>query len=89
MPTRILNCSTSLENYYLCIREKVAGFTNFGPQLGVQAYLAVKVEGVLYCGARFVLDEVTDYRPWPDGDRYVNCMFVYPKRDQLLQAGDG
>ena len=76
MTTRILNCSTSLENYYLCIREKVAGFTNRGPQPGDQVYLAVKVEGVLFCGARFVLDEVIDYRPWPDGDRYVNCMTV-------------
>lgn len=75
-PTRILNCSTSLENYYLCIREKVAGFTNRGPQPGDRVYLAVKVDGILYCGARFVLDEVTDYRPWPDGDRYVNCMTV-------------
>lgn len=39
-------------------------------------YLAVKIEGILYCGARFVLDEAADYRPWPDGGRYVNCMTV-------------
>lgn len=31
MPTtRILNCSTSLENCYLCIGESVAGFSNRG-----------------------------------------------------------
>lgn len=76
MPTRILNCSTSLENYYVCLRERVAGFSNRGPQPGDQVYLAVKVEGVLYCGARFVLDEVTDYRPWADGDRYVHCLTI-------------
>lgn len=32
MSTRILNCSTSPENYYLCIQEKVAGFSNHGPR---------------------------------------------------------
>lgn len=76
MSIRILNCSTSLENYYLCLREKVAGFSNRGPQSGDLVYLAVKVNKVLYCGARFVLDEVTDYRPWPDGERYVHSMTI-------------
>jgi hypothetical protein len=68
--TRILNCSTSLENYYLCIEEKVAGFVNRGPQSGDMVYLAVKQGKKLVCGARFVLDEVTDRKPWPDAESY-------------------
>jgi hypothetical protein len=39
--TRILNCSTSLENYYLYIEEKVAGFTRRGAQSGDQVYLTL------------------------------------------------
>jgi hypothetical protein len=77
MPTtRILNCSTSLENYYLCIEEKVAGFVNRGPQSGDQVYLAVKQGKKLLCGARFVLDEVTDQKPWPDAERFLHAMTI-------------
>ena len=46
--TRVLNCSTSLENYYICIEEKVAGFSNRGPQSGDQVYLAVKIGKTWY-----------------------------------------
>ena len=74
--TRILNCSTSLENYYICIGESVAGFSNRGPQSGDQVYLAVKHSKKLYCGARFILDEVTDRKPWPDAERYLHAMTI-------------
>ncbi len=74
--TRILNCSTSLENYYLCIEEKVAGFANRGPQSGDQVYLAVKRGKKLFCGARFILDEVTDQKPWADAERYVHSITI-------------
>lgn len=76
MKVRILHCSTSLENYYLCINEKVAGFTNRGPQTGDLIYLAVKVDKKTYCGARFILDEPTDYKPWADADSYVNALTI-------------
>ncbi|MBK8565053.1 MAG: hypothetical protein IPN76_17375 [Saprospiraceae bacterium] len=46
--TRILNCSTSLENYYLCIEEKVTGFTRRGAQSGDLIFLA---SGARSCSA--------------------------------------
>lgn len=77
MPTtRILNCSHSLENYYLCIEEKVAGFTRRGAQSGDQVYLAVKRGKKLFCGARFTLDEVTDRKPWADAENYVHALSI-------------
>gem|GEM_PF-1851770 len=39
MNIRILHCSTSLENYYLCLEHGVAGFGNRGPQVGDRVYL--------------------------------------------------
>jgi len=42
MNTRILHCSNSLENYYLCLEHRVAGFSNRGPQSGDQVYLKLK-----------------------------------------------
>jgi hypothetical protein len=74
--TRILHCSSSLENYYICINEKVAGFSNRGPESGDLVYLSIKIGKQSLCGARFYLDQVTDYRPWPDAERYVNCYTV-------------
>lgn len=43
MAVRILHCSKSLENYYLCLTEKISGFINRGPQPGDLIYLVVKV----------------------------------------------
>lgn len=74
MATRILHCSNLLENYRLCIEHNVAGFSNRGPQSGDQVYLVVKIDKVSYCGARFILDEPTDFKPWPDADNYVNVL---------------
>lgn len=76
MTTRILHCSTSLQNYSLCIEHKVAGFTNRGPQPGDLVYLVVKLGKHSLCGARFVLDEPTDNKPWEDADNYVNVLTV-------------
>jgi hypothetical protein len=74
--TRILHCSTSLENYYLCLEHRVAGFSNRGPQPGDQVYLVVKVGKKSLCGARFILEEPTDNKPWADADSYVNALSV-------------
>ncbi|MEL6670808.1 MAG: hypothetical protein AAFR61_01400 [Bacteroidota bacterium] len=76
MDVRILHCSNLLENYYTCINEKVAGFSNRAPQKGDLIYLVVKVGKVSYCGARFILDEITDYRPWKDGDKYIHSLSI-------------
>ena len=76
MNVRILHCSTSVENYQTCIEESVAGFTNRGPNTGDLIYLVVKVDKVNYCGARFVLDEITDHKPWSDADKYVHVLSI-------------
>jgi len=76
MNTRILHCSNSLENYYLCLEHRVAGFSNRGPQPGDLVYLVVKVGKKSLCGARFILDEPTDNKPWADADNYVNALSV-------------
>ncbi|NOS83740.1 MAG: hypothetical protein HOP31_01260 [Ignavibacteria bacterium] len=70
MATRILHCGNSIINYDICIEQKIAGFTTGGPSSGDLIYLVVKVKKKSLCGARFVLDEITDYKPWPDSERY-------------------
>lgn len=76
MSTRILHCSTSIENYNICIQQNVAGFLNRGPQPNDLVYLVVKVGKKTLCGARFKLDQKTDLKPWPDGDKYVNVLKI-------------
>lgn len=72
MGYRILHCGKSIRNLKLCIKHRVAGFTkNIGKQ-GDVIYLAVRLEkekrtvGI----ARGILGELTDLKPWPDGERY-------------------
>lgn len=86
MDIRISHCSTSLENYYICIEEKVDGFTNRGPNPGDLVYLVVKIGKTSYCGARFILDEITDYKPWPDAERYVHALTI--KEIELCEPFD-
>ncbi len=76
MSTRILHCSTSVENYNICIEQKVAGFSNRGPQPGDLIYLAAKVGKRTLCGARFKLDQVTNHKPWPNGERYIHTFGI-------------
>lgn len=54
----------------------MVGFTNRGPSEGDMVYLVVKVDGVTYCGSRFILDEVTDFKPWEDSERYVHALTI-------------
>ncbi|GAB3202776.1 hypothetical protein ABID22_001058 [Pontibacter aydingkolensis] len=74
MSTRILHCSTSVENYNICIEQQVAGFSHRGPQPHDLIYLVVKVGKKTLCGARFKLDKLTNLKPWPDGDRYKHTL---------------
>lgn len=76
MNSRILHCSTSLENYYLCLEHRVAGFTNRGPQVGDRVYLVVKVGKKSLCGARFILDEPADNKPWADADNFLHALSI-------------
>lgn len=76
MKVRISHCSVLVENYNLCLTDKVSGFTNRGAQSKDLVYLAVKIGKKSLCGARFILDEPTDYKPWKDAERYVNVFTV-------------
>lgn len=60
----------------MCIEHNVAGFSNKGPQHDDLVYLAVKVGKKSLCGARFKLNELTDLRPWTDGDRYNHVLSI-------------
>jgi hypothetical protein len=76
MNIRILHCSNNLDNYNLCIEEKVAGFSKRGAESGDLIYLSIKLGKKSLCGARFYLDQVTDFKPWADADRYINCFTI-------------
>ncbi len=76
MAVRILHCSKSSANYNLCLTEKVAGFINRGPQSGDLVYLVVKYGKQSMCGARFVLDQLTDNKPWEDSENYINTLTI-------------
>jgi hypothetical protein len=74
MATRILHCGNNVKNYNLCISEKVAGFRLRGAATGDILYLAVHVNNVSYCGAKGVLAEITEQRPWDDAELYKHCL---------------
>lgn len=70
MAVRILHCSDSLNNYNLCIKNEVTGFTNKTANEGDLIYLLVRYQNKTYCSARFVLGEETNSKPWPDSERF-------------------
>lgn len=76
--TRILHCGKLIENYYICIDEKVAGFSQKFRDggKGDTIYLAVKIGKKSLCGARGVLDDFTDNKPWKDSDKYIQCFKI-------------
>lgn len=76
MATRILHCGKSIENYHLCITEKVCGFTKRIAKEGDTIYIVVRKDKETVCGARAVLSSITDYKPWEDADRYVQCFML-------------
>ncbi|CAM4452469.1 hypothetical protein U9M73_12065 [Paenibacillus phoenicis] len=73
MGERILHCGTSLENYYTCVNQQVAGFTKRVANVNDRVYIVVKVGNKSLCGARGKLKEPTDFRPWKDSDQYPQC----------------
>ncbi|HEY5587598.1 MAG TPA: hypothetical protein VIK86_01430 [Candidatus Paceibacterota bacterium] len=75
---RIMHCGKSVENYHLCVTEKIAGFSQRFRVGGTgdMIYLAVKIGKQSLCGARGILDEVTDNKPWEDADKYIQCFKI-------------
>lgn len=76
MSTRILHCSNSVENYNICVEQRIAGFSHKGPQPEDLIYLAVRIGKKTLCGARFKLDKSTILNPWSDGERYTNRLSI-------------
>lgn len=76
MAVRILHCGKNKENYSICLKEKVFGFRNNGPNKDDEIYLVLKKDKITYCGARAVLSEITDYKPWPDSDSYSKSFTI-------------
>ena len=70
MNTRILHCGENLQNYYLCIENEVAGFSQLSPAPGDQIYLAIKVKGYSYIGAKGIIGEPINNRPWQNSQNY-------------------
>lgn len=75
---RIMHCGKSVENYHLCVTEKIAGFSQRFRTGGTgdMIYVAVKIGKQSLCGARGILDEVTDNKPWEDADKYIQCFKI-------------
>jgi hypothetical protein len=94
MAYRILHCGTSVANYNLCIKEKVAGFINRGPKTGDIVFLSVNVDKETLCGARGRLGDITDIKPWEDADRYPHALviedlqFCKPFKLRILRSVD-
>ncbi|WP_235070531.1 hypothetical protein [Turicibacter sp. TJ11] len=75
---RILHCGKLIDNYYLCVNEKVAGFSQkfrIGGT-GDLIYLSIKIGKESLCGARGVLGEITDIKPWEDSEKYIQCFKI-------------
>lgn len=75
---RILHCGNSIENYYTCINEKTVGFMKrFKENLkDTYIYLTVKAGNFSYCGARGILGELTECKPWGDAIEYKQCFKI-------------
>ena len=73
---RFFNCSKHMDNYIVSLENKVVGFTKRWGENGDIIYFVVKVNGVSVTGARGVLDEETDFKPWEDSEKYVQSYKV-------------
>jgi len=95
MNTRILHCGENLQNYFLCIENNVAGFSQLSPAIGDQIYLAIKIKGFSYIGARGIIGEPTTNRPWPNSQNYkfaftlTNIEYCKPFNIQTLSEFGG
>ncbi len=70
MNTRILHCGESLENYYLCLERKLAGFKTLSPATGDMIYFSVKLDGISYIGGRGIIEKPSAEIPWRNAQNY-------------------
>jgi hypothetical protein len=95
MNTRIHHYGENLQNYYLCIEQNVAGFSQLSPIEGDIIYLAIKVKDFSYIGARAIIELPTDNRPWPNNQNYkfaftlTNIEYCKPFNIQTLSEFGG
>lgn len=75
---RILHCGNSIENYYTCINEKTVGFMKRFKEnpKDTYIYLTVKAGNFSYCGARGILGDLTECKPWGDAIEYKQCFKI-------------
>jgi len=76
MACRILHCGKSVRNYNICVDEMVAGFIKRVGSAGDIVYFVVTVKDRSICGARGILSQLTDNKPWPDSERYKQCFIL-------------
>ena len=60
----------------MCIDERVAGFRSVSSMEGDIVYMAVRVGTTSLCGARGILGEPTNQRPWKDRTFYPVCWIL-------------
>ena len=73
---KFLNCGKSMQNYFTCMENNIAGFTKRFAKKGDIVYFVVKNEKVSYLMAKGILGEETDKRPWEDAERYVQSFEI-------------
>ena len=73
---KFLNCGKSIQNYFTCMENNVAGFTKRFAKKGDIVYFVVKDDKVSYLTGKGLLGEETDKKPWEDADRYIQSFEV-------------
>ena len=76
---KFLNCGKSMQNYFTCMENNIAGFTKRFAKKGDVVYFVVKNEKVSYLMAKGILGDETDKRPWEDAERYVQSFNIDEK----------
>jgi len=76
MATYFSNCSSDLNNFNLCIKHNVSGFPNTGYNSGDLIYLIVQKGKNWKLGARGFLGNPTDFKPWPDSEKYKSAFKI-------------
>lgn len=75
MSTRIFSCGKSLENFKICIAQRVIGFRfMFNENIqGDTVYLVLTKDKISHCYARATVSSMTENAPWEDSSVYVQC----------------
>lgn len=70
MEVRILHCGISQVNYHICSIQKIVGFTKNVASIGDLIYLAVSKNKETLCGARGIVGQPSEHRPWNYSEEY-------------------